>query len=150
MASGSYISLADENLVVATWFLKFDNMTSNAQLYTGFEQIFCCDNISDQSSFTTTFAANNIVKAASVAGFQGSLTFPCRSLLSSTGVLDDYMRNNICNHRLFFCSFADCNHNYTIITNMIRVNLFSLFLQSTIYLSGPSLEKKLWLHYIVL
>ena len=31
--------------------------------------MFSCDNISDQSSFTTSFAAINTVKAASVAGF---------------------------------------------------------------------------------
>ena len=42
-----------------------------------------------QCSFTAGFAANNIVKAASVAKFYGSHTFPSQSLLSSTSVLDD-------------------------------------------------------------
>ena len=42
-----------------------------------------------QCSFTACFAATNIVKAASVAKFYGSHTFPSQSLLSSTSVLDD-------------------------------------------------------------
>ena len=44
-------------------------------------------------NFTASLAVNNIVKVASIAGFQGSHTFPCRSLLLSTSVLDDTGRS---------------------------------------------------------
>ena len=40
-----------------------------------------------------SLAVNNIVKVASIAGFQGSHTFPCRSLILSTSVLDDTGRS---------------------------------------------------------
>ena len=68
----------------------FDNMTSNTYILVLNRCLAVIKYRTNlQYSFTASFVANNIVKAASVARFYRSHTFPSQSLLSSTSVCDD-------------------------------------------------------------
>ena len=41
--------------------------------------------------------------------------------------MHNYVCNNVCNYRLFFHSYDNCNHNYAIITNVITIMLHQPF-----------------------